>query len=79
MYIYCIRLQINKHKLFISLSEVSLSRPRHVDDAQVDRWPIVFVKLKINLPRLLPVDIKRHLNLLNICVVKEPLSLNVFV
>ena len=26
-------------------SPISLSRPRHVDDAPVDRKPIVFVKL----------------------------------
>ena len=32
-------------KLFVSLSLISLSL-RHVDDVLVDRWPIVFVKLK---------------------------------
>ena len=34
-------------------SSIFLSRPRHVDDAPVDRWPIMFV---INLPQLLPVE-----------------------
>ena len=37
--------EVVRDVLKVSLSPVSLSRPRNVDNASVDRWPIVFVKL----------------------------------
>ena len=52
-----------------------LSRPRHLDDAPVDRWPIVFVKFTCNKPSTtLTCRVSNAIKtfLLNICVVKEP-------
>ena len=58
-------------------SPISLSRTRHVDDAPADRWPFVFVKLKKPSTPFTSRVSNAICFSLNICVVKEPLSLNV--